>query len=201
MRHVWRRRRSARIFRKACITILFADFSLREGTERFLRDSARFCQLLLRIWRWPRPTSRISWRGVYESASEADQHDRTRLEKSTDLVQRIGPLPIYALHANPFSEIAIVSQLEQSRSAKRTGALIVPASMMTSACRQTNRFSDNCSQVKPTIWRTASASAISDDQQSTRAVVPFMLVRNQASETADVPLLVAGAIRVGSASH
>ena len=44
--------------------------------------------------------------------------------------------PIYALHATPFSEIAIVSQLEQSRSARRMGACIVPASMMTSACRQ-----------------------------------------------------------------
>jgi hypothetical protein len=46
------RRRSARIFRNVCITLRFADFSLREGAERFLRDSTRFCQLLLRIWRW-----------------------------------------------------------------------------------------------------------------------------------------------------
>src|SRR5258705_13891686 len=47
------RRRSARIVRIVCITLRFADFSLREGAERFLCDSARFCQLLLRIWRWP----------------------------------------------------------------------------------------------------------------------------------------------------
>jgi hypothetical protein len=42
-----------------------------KGPERFLHDSAGFCQLLLRIWRWPRPTSCISWRCVCESASEA----------------------------------------------------------------------------------------------------------------------------------
>jgi hypothetical protein len=65
------RRRSARIFRNLCITLLLADLSLRDEARTLLARFGRFCQLLLRIWRWPRPTSRISWCGVYESASEA----------------------------------------------------------------------------------------------------------------------------------
>src|ERR1700730_16546391 len=64
------RRRSARIFRNVGTTLRFADFSLREGAERFLRDSARFCQFLLRIWRWPDQRVASLGGGVYESASE-----------------------------------------------------------------------------------------------------------------------------------
>ena len=74
------RRRSARIFRNVCITLRFADFSLREGAERFLRDSARFCQLLLRIWRWPDQRVASLGGGVYESAAS-----ETRLTRRAGL--------------------------------------------------------------------------------------------------------------------
>lgn len=63
-----------------CITLRFADFSLREGAERFLCDSARFCRLLLRIWRWPDQRVASLGGGVYESAAS-----ETRLTRRAGL--------------------------------------------------------------------------------------------------------------------
>jgi hypothetical protein len=111
---------------------------------------------------------------VYESASEADQHDRTRLEKSTDLVQRIGPLQIYALHANPFSEIAIVSQLEQSWSARTNGSLDRASQHDDiSVPRQHESIQRQLFVGESDDMENCISVAISDDQQSTRAVVTF----------------------------
>src|SRR6266853_1474270 len=86
------RRRSARIFRNVCITLRFADFSLREGGRAVL---ARFGQVLSVIashLEMARPTSRISWRGVYESASETRFTRRAGLRASIEgLVVHLHP--------------------------------------------------------------------------------------------------------------
>src|ERR1700682_1388722 len=78
------RRRSARIFRNVCITLLLADLSLRDEARTLLARFGRFCQLLLRIWRWPRPTSRISWRWCVRISFGDEVPETCRLRASIE---------------------------------------------------------------------------------------------------------------------
>ena len=135
------RRRSARIFRNVCITLLLADLSLRDEARTLLARFGRFCQLLLRIWRWPRPTSRIF--GVVCTNQLRRRGSAERRAGFRASIEGGAPAPEHHLFL-PLDRNATARRRADVRSGSRAGAVARPQGR-----RDVGSGSDNNGSVLP----------------------------------------------------